>query len=76
MKGREIEEWNKKLANPLAAEKVKVIRTEGFAGIYIDTLGYPDKSIVTNFQTLLKTNPIISSNGRLAFFNLLSGPTQ
>jgi phosphoglycerol transferase len=71
MKGREIEEWNKKLESLLAGQKIAVIRREGFSGLYIDTFGFPKGDpIVQNFQALLKRAPIISRNGRLAFFSL------
>jgi phosphoglycerol transferase len=73
MRGREIEEWNKKVANPMADQKIATVRREGFAGLYVDTYGFKDRLIVTNLQKLLKTDPIVSPNGRLVFFSLLSG---
>lgn len=53
-------------------EFVKTLVFGGFCGIYLDRFGYEDGGAAreAELSNLLQTAPLISSNNRLAFFNL------
>lgn len=60
----------------LAAEPVPALVTDaaaaGFAGIYVDRFGYVDQGakLEGELATALGTKPVVSENGRLAFYEL------
>ncbi len=53
---------------------VKGIKQAGFSGILIDTTGFSDggSDIIRFYSEKLQLNPIISSDGQMYFFNILS----
>ena len=73
MKGRPTD-WQ----GDLADEPMKVLLASasaaGFEGIYIDRFGYPDGAaeLENELHKLLKAEPLVSPNGRMSFFSLLS----
>jgi hypothetical protein len=48
------------------------VSNNGFDGIYIDRLGYPDRAakLESELGEVLKTEPLVSPDGRKSFFNL------
>ncbi len=72
MKGREGDLWLKYVNQKPLNELLDTIIFAGFNGLYIDCNGYEDSgiSIKKEFIGLLGYDPIISQNGRLAFFDL------
>jgi phosphoglycerol transferase len=60
----------------LAAEPVPALVRDaaaaGFAGIYVDRFGYVDQAakLEGELATALGTKPLVSDNGRLAFYEL------
>lgn len=51
---------------------IKTLTDAGFAGIFIDRLGYTDNGVALEAQlrTLLHSEPITDSHGRYLFFRL------
>lgn len=72
MKGREGDVWQKQVSGMPADNMVKQLSTAGFNGIYIDRYGYTDMAagIEEKLVEILGTKPIISTNNRLAFFDM------
>jgi hypothetical protein len=65
--------WQKWVSGMPKEEMLKVLALAGFAGLYIDTYGYERGSAVeSEISDLLRQAPMVSKNGRLAFFNLQS----
>lgn len=58
-------------AEPVPA-LVRDAAAAGFAGIYVDRFGYADKAAALEGElaTAIGTKPLVSENGRLAFFQL------
>jgi len=74
MRGRPIDEWQKEISAKPPSEMVRPLVLRGFAGIYIDRFGYPDKgkAIESELGQALGSGPLLESeNKRLAFFSLL-----
>ena len=72
MHGREGESWIRETARLAPAELVQQTAHAGFAGILVDRLGYADdaRGLETALRDQLKQTPIVSSDGRRAFFKL------
>ncbi len=72
MRGRDGDSWLKQVVEKPPSEMVKTLALAGFGGIYLDRYGYPDRGmkIEAELSNLLHTNPIVSPNQRLTFFNL------
>jgi phosphoglycerol transferase len=53
-------------------EFVRALAFGGFSGIYLDRYGYEDGGAAkeAELSNVLQTKPLVSSNGRLVFFNL------
>ena len=53
-------------------EFVQALAFGGFSGIYLDRYGYEDGGAAkeAELSNVLQTKPLVSSNGRLVFFNL------
>jgi hypothetical protein len=72
VKGRDGALWDECVGNQPLNWMVPEIVFAGFSGIYIDRYGYSDSGarIESAFLQILGESPIVSDNGRLAFFNL------
>lgn len=72
IKGRAGDLWQREVATLPLTDMVKILSITGFNGIYVDSYGYPDNgiSIIANLSNLLDTEPLISANGRLFFFDM------
>lgn len=72
MKYREGDAWMKEISQKSASELLEAIVFAGFKGIYIDRFGYIDHGakIESRLNEILKTEPFISQNERLVFFDL------
>jgi phosphoglycerol transferase len=72
MKGREGDAWQRRVAGQPLPEMVKTLVAAGFGGIYVDRFGYADQAaqMEAALSKLLETEPIVSGDRRLAFFNL------
>jgi phosphoglycerol transferase len=55
-----------------AEEFVQALSFGGFSGIYVDRYGYEDGGVAkeAELSNVLQTKPLVSTNGRLLFFNL------
>ena len=74
MRGRPVDEWQSEVSSKPPSEMVKLLALQGFAGIYIDRFGYPDKGkiIESGLSQVLGSEPALESqNKRLVFFSLL-----
>ncbi len=72
-KGRDADLWNRNLASKTTEERIRVISNVGFEGIYIDTYAYSEKELAKllgTMQSVLMTNPLVSTDQRLVFFHL------
>jgi hypothetical protein len=74
VKGREDALWGERAALQPLDSMVQQLAFAGFSGIYIDRYGYLDsgRRIENQLSQLLGESPLVSENGRLAFFNLTS----
>lgn len=72
MKGREEDAWQRQTSTLPIAELVATVAERGFAGIYIDRLGYQDRAAALEAELTgrLGQQPIVSGNARLSFFAL------
>ena len=72
MKGRESDAWQREVVQEPTDEMVKTLSYAGFSGIYVDTYGYKDNGnqIISELTSILGSDPLVSENGRLAFFNM------
>ena len=70
MKGREIDVWERAVTSLPVEQMLQAIIAQGFDGIYIDRQGFTDRAsaLETQLSALLKTQPFVSRNQRLAFF--------
>jgi phosphoglycerol transferase len=71
MRGRP-EDWAATIAEKPAVEVAAAARSEGFAGVLVDRLGYPDNgaAIEADLREALPAQPLSSPNGRFLFFAL------
>ena len=74
VKGREDALWGERVTHQPLDSMVRQLAFAGFSGIYIDRYGYSDSGRTIEYQLsqLLGGSPLVSENGRLAFFNLTS----
>ncbi len=72
MKGREGDRWLREVSTKPPGEFVKALAATGFSGIYLDRNGYPDagKDLEMKLAVILDTDPIVSPDNRLVFFNM------
>ncbi len=73
MTGRPEATWANQFNEPLD-QAVQALAFAGFEGIYIDRYGYSDRALrmESELDSLLHESPLVSGDGRLAFFNLTS----
>jgi phosphoglycerol transferase len=73
MKGRPTD-WHDDLADEPTNVLPAAASAAGFEGIYIDRFGYPDGAaeLENELSELLKAEPLVSPNGRMSFFSLLT----
>ena len=70
MKGREAD-WQEYTTRQPTPDMVDAITAAGFDGIYLDRAAYGDTTIEDGIKTALGGQaPLVSSNGRLVFFDL------
>ena len=74
MEGRDADHWNAHVGSEPVFRMVETVAAAGFAGILIDRFGYADRaaSLEAQLQPLIQENPVVSSDGRYAFFSLTS----
>jgi len=72
VKGRPAADWQADLADKSIDDLLATVSNNGFDGIYIDRLGYPDRAakLESELGEVLKTEPLVSPDGRKSFFNL------
>lgn len=73
MRGRETDLWQRTAASKPLRELLDTVVLAGFSGIYIDRNGFQsdrEASLEEEMRYLLKANPLVSENRRLAFFPL------
>jgi phosphoglycerol transferase len=71
MEGRP-EDWQSALIGQPLTDIVTGVAAAGFSGIYVDLAGYraTSQKIETTLQSVLKSRPLASSDGRLLFYDL------
>jgi phosphoglycerol transferase len=74
VKGREDARWGELVTHQPIHSMVQRLVFAGFSGIYVDRYGYSDsgRSVEYPLSQLLGEPPLVSENGRLAFFNLMN----
>jgi phosphoglycerol transferase len=72
MKNRAGDLWLQRVAALPNDELLQTLSFAGFGGIYLDRNGYEDHGAAkeAEFAAALQTQPLVSGNGRLIFFNL------
>ncbi len=72
MCGREADLWQQSVALLPPERFLEAIVQKRFEGLYLDRNAYPDHgaSLETQLSALLNAQPVVSANGRLAFFDL------
>jgi phosphoglycerol transferase len=72
MHGRYADALHAEIANRPLEESVRYLAQLGFAGIYVDRLGYVDngQAVEEQLRRFLEAEPIVSDNGRLSFFSM------
>lgn len=72
MKGRFWDNWQVKVATSEPADLLDHLFFTGFTGLLIDGYGYHDEgeAIIEIYQNLTGIEPVISKDGRYAFFDL------
>lgn len=72
MKNREGDLWQKQVAAAPLAEFLNTLAFAGFSGVYLDRNGYDNDGAteVARLGEALQTQPTVTANGRLLFFNL------
>jgi phosphoglycerol transferase len=72
VKGREASQWQADVAARPTAEAAEQLACAGFRGIYLDRAGFADQGAATeaDLSRLLGAAPMVSLNGRQAFFDL------
>ena len=73
MRGREGDHWQRAVAGLPPEDMIAALTNAGFAGIYIDRFGFPDRAagLEQGLRRLLSTPPLVSSDGRLSYFRLI-----
>jgi phosphoglycerol transferase len=72
IRNREPDRAQQLVATLPTEEFVKALSFGGFSGIYLDRYGYEDNGAAKEAElaNVLQAQPLVSPNGRLAFFNL------
>ncbi len=73
MKGRPGDAWQQEVAKLSVPELVPVLRSVGFAGIYVDRRAYTEdafQGLCTELSVAAGSGPSVSRNGNLVFFSL------
>ena len=72
MKNREGDLWLQRVSALPTEEFLQTLSLAGFSGIYLDRNGYEDHGAAkaADLSGALQTQPLVSGNGRLIFFNL------
>jgi phosphoglycerol transferase len=72
MRGRAGDLWQREAARQPPEQLVGTLVCAGFAGIYLDRNGYADhgEAVEAEISRILGAAPLVSRNGRLAFFDL------
>lgn len=73
MKGRKGDNWLIWVAAMSPGRLVETLAVTGFSGIYLDRYGYADmgRDLEKKLSALLNTKPIVSTNNKLVFFNMM-----
>ena len=74
VKGRPSADWQADLADKPTKVMLDTVVSKGFDGIYIFRFGYPDRAakLEAELSVLLGVEPLVSPDGRMSFFSLLS----
>jgi hypothetical protein len=72
MRGRWGDNWQSAVSRKAPDELVATLALAGFSGLYIDRFGYADGAaeLEKDLARVLRRPPIVSRQGRLAFYNL------
>jgi phosphoglycerol transferase len=72
MKARDVDLWQRALASTDTATMLGQIQSAGFAGLWVDRAGYTDNGseVEAAVARLTGSAPIVSRDGRYAFFSL------
>jgi phosphoglycerol transferase len=72
MHGRETDRLHAHIAAQPVPETLRMLAVLGFGGVYVDRLGYADRGghLEADLRRLLDTEPIVSHNQRMAFYDL------
>src|SRR5262249_20578499 len=72
MRGRWGDTWQSAVSRKPAEELVASLAAAGFSGLYVDRFGYADggMELEKDLARVLGRAPIVSGQGRLAFYNL------
>jgi hypothetical protein len=73
MRGRPADEWLHTVSNLPTARLLATVSVNGFAGLLIDRDGYDDRAttVEASLRSELGVAPVVSENGRLAFYSLV-----
>jgi phosphoglycerol transferase len=74
MHGRDTDQIHTHIAAQSVPEALRMLTGLGFGGVYVDRLGYADagRQFENELRRLLGTDPIVSRDERMAFYNLRS----
>jgi phosphoglycerol transferase len=74
VKGRPRADWPADLTDKPTKVMLDTVVSKGFDGIYIFRFGYPDRAakLERELSVLLGVKPLVSPDGRMSFFSLLS----
>jgi phosphoglycerol transferase len=74
VKGRPSADWQADLADKPTKVMLDTVVSKGFDGIYIFRFGYPDRAakLERELSDLLGGEPLVSPDGRMSFFSVLS----
>jgi hypothetical protein len=72
MRGRPSAPWQESVVEKPPAALLETLAVAGFTGLYIDRFGYADDaaSLEADVARVLGEKPLVSADGRLAFFDL------
>jgi len=72
IKGRQGDNWQRTVANMPVDDMLKTLSQAGFEGVYIDTYGFEDSGakLISEIKQALGTEPLVSDNQRLYFFEM------
>jgi phosphoglycerol transferase len=72
IKGRSGDNWQRTVANMPVDDMLKTLSQTGFEGIYMDRYGFEDGGtrLISEIKQVLGTEPLVSDNQRLYFFEM------